>query len=116
MLALVRSTSGSTSGSPAGMSGVDSATGVSASASSVASSCVRSSTGSSLGGLHRRALLGEDVVREVDLRRGVGRRLERLPVGARLHVVVVLDPLQREREPAALRVDLDDLDVDDVAL
>ena len=37
-------------------------------------------------------------------------------VGARLHRVVLLDALQREREPPALAVDLDDLDVDRLAL
>ena len=37
-------------------------------------------------------------------------------VGARLHRVGLLDALEGEREPAALAVDLDDLDVDRLAL
>src|SRR5262245_60014740 len=64
--------------------------------------------------LGRRGLVGENLVGEIDLRRR--GRLQRLPVGARLHLLALVHPLQRERESAALRVDLDDLHVDDVAL
>src|SRR5215210_6058304 len=70
-----------------------------------------------VGGLVATPLLREHLVGEVDLRRGGGRgRLERLPVGARLHLVGLLDALEREREAAPVGVDLDDLDVDDIAL
>ena len=49
--------------------------------------------------------------------RSSGARVHRLAaVGARLHRIGVLDALQREREPAALAVDLDDLHVDRLAL
>src|SRR5690242_8165323 len=64
--------------------------------------------------LDRAYALREHVLGEIDLRRG--RRLERLTVGARLHLFAVVDPLQRERQAPALGVDFDDLHVDDVAL
>src|SRR2546430_2410661 len=51
--------------------------------------------------------LGEDLLREVELRDALGRR------GG---LLAVLDPLQRERKAAPLGVDLDDLHGDDVAL
>src|SRR5919199_2652018 len=61
----------------------------------------------------RRGLLREDVLREPEVRRGVDRLAA---VGARLRHRAVLDALQREREPAPLRVDLEDEDVHGVAL
>ena len=64
--------------------------------------------------LHRLSILGEDLVGEVDLRRGRG--LERLTVGSRLHVLAVFHALERQRQAAPLGVDLDDLHVHDIAL
>src|SRR5262245_9674834 len=58
--------------------------------------------------------LGKHVLGEVDLRRS--GRLQRLSICARLHLLALVDPLQRQREPTAIGVDLDDLHVHDVAL
>ena len=63
--------------------------------------------------LERRRLVGEDVLRQIDRRPGVHRLRS---VRARLDGIGVLDPLEREREAAALAVDLDDLHVDRLAL
>src|SRR5919201_1871105 len=75
----------------------------------------RRSRGGALGvagaGLLRRGL-GEDLLGQVEVRRS----FDGLGVGAPLLHASALDALEREREPTALAVDLDDLRADEVAL
>src|ERR1043166_1523917 len=65
-----------------------------------------------LGDLGGRRALGEDLLGEIQVRRA----LDRLGVVGALGDPAALDPLQREREPPPLRVDLDDLRLDEIAL
>src|SRR5689334_21536633 len=65
-----------------------------------------------LGRLGGRRALGEDLLGEIQ----VLRALDRVGVVGALGDPAALDPLQREREPPPLRVDLDDLRLDEIAL